>query len=40
MGGGDQVDLTGKMLAILFALPLLGVVLRVVWALTGKEPPP
>jgi hypothetical protein len=38
--GRDQVDVTGKMLAILFGVAILGVVLLVAWALTGpaKEP--
>ena len=40
VGDGEQVDVTGRLLAILFALPIVGVVLLVVWALTGKEPPP
>ena len=35
----QKVDVTGKMLVILFGLPILGVILLVVWALTdsGKK---
>jgi hypothetical protein len=36
----EQVDVTGKMLVILFGVAILGVALLVTWALTdsGKEP--
>jgi len=38
--GNEKVDVTGKMLIILFGVAILGVVLLVTWALTGpsKEP--
>jgi hypothetical protein len=38
--GNEQVDVTGKMLVILFGVAILGVALLVTWALTGpgKEP--
>jgi len=38
--GNEQVDVTGKMLAILFGVAIFGVALLVTWALIspGKEP--
>ena len=38
--GNEEVDVTGKMLIILFGVAILGVALLVTWALTGpsKEP--
>ena len=36
----QQVDVTGKMLLILFGLPILGVVLLVVWALSDSSEKP
>lgn len=38
--GHEQVDVTGKLLVILFGVAILGVALIVTWALTGpsKEP--
>ncbi|MBN1180199.1 MAG: hypothetical protein JXD18_13390, partial [Anaerolineae bacterium] len=33
--GDQEVDATGRMLVILFGLPILGVILLVVWALLG-----
>jgi hypothetical protein len=38
--GREEVDVTGKVLAILFGVAILGVILLVVWALSGpaKEP--
>ena len=40
--GREEVDATGKLLAILFGVAILGVLLLVVWALSGpaKEPKP
>jgi hypothetical protein len=37
--GDQEVDATGKMLVILFGLPILGVILLVVWALSGSKKP-
>jgi len=38
--GNEQVEISGKMLVILFGVAILGVALLVTWALTGpgKEP--
>jgi hypothetical protein len=38
--GQEQVDVTGRLLALLFGVAILGVALLVTWALTGpaKEP--
>lgn len=38
--GNEEVDVTGKMLIIIFGVAILGAVLLVAWALTGpsKEP--
>ena len=36
----EQVDVTGKMLVILFGVAILGVILLVTWALTGTDKEP
>ncbi len=38
--GNEKVDVTGKMLIILFGVAILGVALLVTWALTGPSQEP